>query len=346
MSAGSGTPSQRRPTGETRTRRGSRSPAASSASGPLDPHLDPVVGQPLGQPLTPLHHGDGLVQGGVEVEVVELGDAADPVGVDVDQRRAVGQRGMDARDHERRRGDVATDPEPCAESLGERRLARTQPARQHHHIAGPEDPGQCGAERAHRLGVRHVVRGGGGAAQLDVRRVAGGLDEAVLAPELPGAGQLLAREHRDLVVPLGAGERLGDQGCGDSVLAHLGDHSHASQPQRRSLRREDQRADVATVAGGHQAAMGQGRRQRLDGLTERVGRGVDRWPGSEGRANDLQHRRGGLRPDPAYGQRHLRSARSPAAANRWSSSALTSSCRSMITRWPAPWHSRRLEPAM
>ena len=45
-------------------------------------------GQRLGQALAPLHDGDRLLDVGVEVEVVELGGAAEPVGVDVDQRRA------------------------------------------------------------------------------------------------------------------------------------------------------------------------------------------------------------------------------------------------------------------
>ena len=50
-----------------------------------DVDLQPRLGEPLGQPLAPLDDGDGLVERGVEVEVVELGDAAEPVGVDVDQ---------------------------------------------------------------------------------------------------------------------------------------------------------------------------------------------------------------------------------------------------------------------
>ena len=54
---------------------------------------------------------------GVEVEVVELVDAAEAVGVDVDQGGPADRRGVLAGDHERRRGDVAAHPEPRADAL-------------------------------------------------------------------------------------------------------------------------------------------------------------------------------------------------------------------------------------
>ena len=72
--------------------------------GPDDPDLQPRLGQPLGHALPPLHDGDGVIERGVEVEVVELVDAAEAVGVDVHQLGPLAQRGMDAGDHERRRG--------------------------------------------------------------------------------------------------------------------------------------------------------------------------------------------------------------------------------------------------
>ena len=53
--------------------------------GPDDPDLEPRLGQSLGDPLAPLDDRDGVVERGVEVEVVELVDAAQPVGVDVHQ---------------------------------------------------------------------------------------------------------------------------------------------------------------------------------------------------------------------------------------------------------------------
>ena len=54
--------------------------------------------EPLRDALAPLHHDDGLGEVGVEVEVVELGGAAEPVGVDVHERHpaAAGQRAVRA----------------------------------------------------------------------------------------------------------------------------------------------------------------------------------------------------------------------------------------------------------
>src|SRR4051794_3147818 len=45
------------------------------------PHLEAVVGEPLGDPGAPLHDGDGLVERGVQVQVVELGEAGPAPGV-------------------------------------------------------------------------------------------------------------------------------------------------------------------------------------------------------------------------------------------------------------------------
>ena len=50
--------------------------------------LEVGVGQPLGDAVPPLHDGDAVGDVGVEVEVVELESAAEPVCVDVHQRRA------------------------------------------------------------------------------------------------------------------------------------------------------------------------------------------------------------------------------------------------------------------
>ena len=50
--------------------------------------LEPRLREPLGDALAPLHDRHRVVERGVEVEVVELVDAAEPVGVDVHQRRA------------------------------------------------------------------------------------------------------------------------------------------------------------------------------------------------------------------------------------------------------------------
>src|SRR4051812_31644818 len=67
--------------------------------------VQPIRRQCLGQPMTPLDHRDRVLQAGVQVEVVQLGEPAQPVGVHVHQRRPPGQRWMHPRDHERRRRD-------------------------------------------------------------------------------------------------------------------------------------------------------------------------------------------------------------------------------------------------
>jgi hypothetical protein len=64
--------------------------------------LEPVGGQRLGQTLAPLDHGHGEVEVGVEVEVVELGCPAEPVGVHVHELRSVAERGMDPGNDEGR----------------------------------------------------------------------------------------------------------------------------------------------------------------------------------------------------------------------------------------------------
>ena len=94
----------------------SRRPCAPAS--PLQRDLEVVLGQPLGQPVPPLDDRDRLVQRGVEVEVVELGDPAEPVGVDVDQGGSADQRGVHAGDDERRRGDRAADPQALRRSPG------------------------------------------------------------------------------------------------------------------------------------------------------------------------------------------------------------------------------------
>ena len=54
----------------------------------VQPDLEVLVGELLDQALPPLDDGDRLLGGGVEVQVVDVGDAAQPVGVDVHQRHA------------------------------------------------------------------------------------------------------------------------------------------------------------------------------------------------------------------------------------------------------------------
>ncbi len=96
--AGSPGSSQREPTGVTVASRSSLVAGVVA----VERHLEPVGGQRLGQALAPLDHGHGEVEVGVEVEVVELRGAAEPVGVDVHELRPVAERGMHPGDDERR----------------------------------------------------------------------------------------------------------------------------------------------------------------------------------------------------------------------------------------------------
>ena len=70
----------------------------------------------------------------------------------------------------------------------------------------------------------------------------------------------------------------------------------------------------------------------------------------EGRQHHGAHLRGRLRTDRTHfdsrGKRHPVRSRSTAAVISWSSSALTRSCRSRITMWPASSHSSSREPGM
>ncbi len=86
--------------------------------------LEAVLAQALGEAVAPFDDGHGVLQGGVEVEVVELGEAAEPVRVDVHQRRAAHQRRVHPGDDEGRGRDRAAHPEPLGDALGQRRLAR------------------------------------------------------------------------------------------------------------------------------------------------------------------------------------------------------------------------------
>src|SRR6185437_5692246 len=50
---------------------------------PPQPDQQVLVGQPLGHALPPLHHHGCREQIGIQVEVVQFGDPAEPVGIDV-----------------------------------------------------------------------------------------------------------------------------------------------------------------------------------------------------------------------------------------------------------------------
>ncbi len=86
----------------------------------------------------------------------ELLERAEPVGVDVHEVRPADGRRVHPGDDERRRGDLATHPQPGADALGERRLARPQRAAEHHEVTRAEHTGQPPPVRPGRLGVGQV----------------------------------------------------------------------------------------------------------------------------------------------------------------------------------------------
>src|SRR5690606_9738488 len=118
----------------------------------VDVDLQAVFGQPLDQALAPLDDRHRLLQRRVEVEVVHLQVAAEPVGVGVDQRRATAERRVDAGDDERGRGDRPPHLEPFGDALHGRGLPGAERARQDQQVAGAEQGGQPRAVRAGLLG--------------------------------------------------------------------------------------------------------------------------------------------------------------------------------------------------
>ena len=78
--------------------------------------------------------------GGVQVEVVDVGHAAQPVGVDVHQRHPA--VAVHAGDDERRRGDRLADAEAGADALRQRGLAGPERPDQDDEVAGPQQPAE------------------------------------------------------------------------------------------------------------------------------------------------------------------------------------------------------------
>jgi hypothetical protein len=116
----------------------------------LDRDLQAVGRQALGQPLAPLDDRDRAGHVRVEIQVVDLADAAEPVGVRVHQRRpGPGQRRMDPGDDEGRRGDRPAYPESLADALHQGGLARPERPGQDDQVSGAQPGGQLAAEVAH-----------------------------------------------------------------------------------------------------------------------------------------------------------------------------------------------------
>ena len=99
--------------------------------------------QVLGEAVAPLDDRDAVVDVGVEVEVVELEGAAEPVGVDVHQGRATDERGVHPGDDEGRRGDRPADAQPVADPLGQGRLPGAQATGEHDEVAGAQQPARA-----------------------------------------------------------------------------------------------------------------------------------------------------------------------------------------------------------
>ena len=172
-------------------------------------------------PRAPLHHGDRIGDRRVQVEVVQLGGAAQPVGVDVHQRRAAGGGAVDPGQHEGRRDHRPVAAQPAADALGQGGLAGAQ-------ITGGDDQvaraaaGRPAARPAACMAApRWARRSPPAAARTRItpcRHVAVD-DEAPVPPEVDQLGELLAGEQLDVDVaePGGAVLGRGHHGRGDAV---------------------------------------------------------------------------------------------------------------------------------
>ena len=103
------------------------------------------------QPGSPLDDDDRVVE--VEVEVVDEGCVAEPIGVDVHERGAVGEVRVGSGEHEGGALHRAAHAESGADAAGQRGLAGAERAREHHEVAGAQLRAELAAERLHGLGV-------------------------------------------------------------------------------------------------------------------------------------------------------------------------------------------------
>ena len=259
---------------------------------------------------------------------------------------------MHPRDHERRRGDVAAHAEPVAQPLGERGLAGAELAAEHEQVARPQLPGQRPAQR--RASPRRRARRRGSVSQrppqLDVRRRRGGSRGS---PAAPRSATVRGSSSRATTVrsskPARVLDRRLDQPAGDAVALR----ARAATPNRRRYivdpdRVEHQRADRLAVEAWRAArracpaARPATRRSRSAPRPAGRAAGGPRRPAGPPRAAVAAASGPTRRTSTLTGW----STRSAAAASSWSSSALTWSCRSRITMWPAPSHSSSGEPGI
>ena len=103
------------------------------------------VGQSFGETFAPLHHDDGIVEFGIEVQTLQLveqvgaGVVEQAVDVDVNHRRSTGPlRRMHPRQHECRRGHRPVDIHRCGNSFGQHSFSGTKRAGEYDDIAGSQ----------------------------------------------------------------------------------------------------------------------------------------------------------------------------------------------------------------
>ena len=114
-----------------------------------DVDLDPVFGHSVEHSGGPFDHHDRRRP--VDVEIVELRRAAEPVGVHVHKRCTATDAAMGAGEHERGARHRSAHPELVAETAGEGGLARPKFTVECHKIAGFELPGDPRPELGHVL---------------------------------------------------------------------------------------------------------------------------------------------------------------------------------------------------
>ena len=165
-----------------RRRAGRAARCVARIGGALDLDLQSRVGKLLDLARAPLDDRHRVVGRDVEIEIVDLVQRAEPVGVDVHERESAA---MHAGDDEGRRHDVALHAEAGADALHERGLAGTERSAEHDQIAGAQDA----ARRRPNSRVSAAV------GSVDHRR-----------PALVGRGAAAAR-WRDRGVPCAPGAR-------------------------------------------------------------------------------------------------------------------------------------------
>src|SRR6266571_953478 len=127
-----------------------------TVAGPANDDLQAVVGEPLNHALAPLHHGDRTVEIGVQVQIIDLGRVAEPVGIDVHERGPGSLRWMHAGDNERGRGDRTAHLKTIADALSKGGLACAERPGEQHQVASTEMGCEAAAECAHLAGAAHL----------------------------------------------------------------------------------------------------------------------------------------------------------------------------------------------